>query len=57
MKDFRSYQLSIEFYKQCRIVKLPHFIKDQLLRAASSIQLVKQLDSLAVHVYRLLERT
>jgi four helix bundle protein len=39
MKDFRSYQLAVSFYRQCRSYNLPHYLKIQLLRAASSIAL------------------
>ena len=37
LKNFRSYQLSVSFYQQCTGCKLPGHLKDQLLRAASSI--------------------
>ncbi len=37
LSNFRSYQLSLELYRECKTVKLPHHLKDQLLRAASSI--------------------
>lgn len=37
MKNFRCYQLAVEFYKACKDVELPHHFKDHLLRAASSI--------------------
>jgi four helix bundle protein len=39
MADFRTYQASIKFFKLCRSVQLPYYLKDQLLRAASSITL------------------
>jgi len=39
MKTFRSYQLALSFYKQCRTLDLPYHLKDQLQRAASSIAL------------------
>ena len=39
LKDFRSYQLSVEFYRRCERVRLPGFLRNQLLRAASSISL------------------
>src|SRR3712207_6391793 len=37
IQNFRTYQLSLELYQACRAVKLPHALKDQLLRASSSI--------------------
>ena len=39
MKNFRSYQLSVTFYQMVKTLKLPRHLKDQLLRAASSIAL------------------
>jgi four helix bundle protein len=39
MQNFRSYQLSVTFYKNCKQLSLPAFLKTQLLRAASSITL------------------
>ena len=39
LQNFRTYELSIEFYKDCKEIKLPHAIRDQLMRAASSITL------------------
>jgi four helix bundle protein len=39
LKNFRTYDLSIQFYRECKEVKLPHAMKDQLMRAASSITL------------------
>lgn len=39
LKNFRTYQLSIQFYKSCRSVKVERHLKDQLLRASSSIAL------------------
>ena len=37
LTNFRSYQLSLELYRMAKTVKLPHHLKDQLLRAASSV--------------------
>ena len=37
--NFRSYQLSLEFHRQCREIRLPGYLKSQLLRAASSVSL------------------
>lgn len=39
LKNFRTFHLSIVFYHQVTILKLPPHLKDQLLRAASSISL------------------
>ena len=39
LKNFRAFELSVVFYKECKKVKLPHAMKDQLSRAASSISL------------------
>ncbi len=37
LTNFRTYQLSLELYRECKTVKLPHHLKDQLLRVASSV--------------------
>lgn len=37
LKNFRSYQLSVQFYKECLKLRLPTHLKDQMLRASSSI--------------------
>ena len=37
MKNFRSYHLSVRFYKKCLELKLPYYLKDQLRRASSSV--------------------
>lgn len=39
LKKFRTYQLSIRFYQACLSLRLPKHLKDQLLRASSSITL------------------
>src|ERR1035437_914482 len=39
LNNFRTYRLSIEFYRMCQELKAPGFLKNQLLRAASSIAL------------------
>ncbi len=39
LKDFKTYQLSLQFYQACLGIKLPRHLKDQLLRASSSIPL------------------
>jgi four helix bundle protein len=36
LHNFRSYTLAVELYRSCRGRSLPYFLKDQLLRAASS---------------------
>jgi four helix bundle protein len=39
LKNFRAYQLSVGFYQSCQKTRLPGFLKNQLLRASSSISL------------------
>ncbi len=39
MKQFRTYQLAITFYRESQTLKLDYHLKDQLLRAASSVVL------------------
>lgn len=39
IKNFRSYDLAVQFYKKCKDFKLPQHLKSQLVRAASSIVL------------------
>jgi four helix bundle protein len=39
LKNFRTYQVSILFYKACVNLKLPRHLKDQLVRASSSTTL------------------
>lgn len=39
LKNFKTYQLAVEFYQNAQGIKLPYFLKDQLLRAASSCAL------------------
>jgi four helix bundle protein len=39
MKNFRTLDLAIAFYRQVASLKLPYHLKDQLQRAASSIAL------------------
>ena len=34
---FRTYELAVKLYKECKKAQLPSFLKDQLLRASSSI--------------------
>lgn len=39
MSDFRCLNLAIELYKQCKKQNLSYSIKDQLVRASSSVAL------------------
>src|SRR5206468_12673712 len=39
LRDFRTYQLAVEFHAACRSVRAPSYLKSQLLRASSSIAL------------------
>ena len=39
LKTFRTYQLSLQFYQSCVKLKLPTHLKDQLMRASSSVSL------------------
>lgn len=39
LRQFRTYQISLQFYKSCTNLHLPKHLKDQLLRASSSISL------------------
>lgn len=39
LKRFRTFQMAVSFHKQCKGLKMPHYLRDQLLRAASSIAL------------------
>jgi four helix bundle protein len=39
MKNFKTYQKSLQFYKICKSARLPYYLKNQLLRASSSISL------------------
>ena len=39
MKDFRTYQLAVDFYHLCSKLQLRYHLRDQLMRAASSIAL------------------
>jgi four helix bundle protein len=39
MKNFRTFDLAVEFYRTCRTLELPAVLEDQLIRAASSIAL------------------
>lgn len=37
--NFRSYQFALQFHAQCREVAMPGYLKEQLLRASSSVAL------------------
>ena len=39
LKNFRTYQLAVQFYQLTQSVKLPRQLSDQLKRAASSVAL------------------
>ena len=39
LKNFRSYNLAVELYRACQTIKVPAYVKDQLMRAASSVAL------------------
>ena len=39
LNHFRTYKLAVDFHHQCRTVQLPDYLKDQILRASSSIAL------------------
>ena len=39
MKNFRTYQIAVEFYRLTAALKVKHPLKDQLNRASSSIAL------------------
>jgi four helix bundle protein len=39
LQDFRAFQLSRDFYQHCKPLKLPAFLKDQLMRASASVAL------------------
>src|SRR3990167_9188455 len=39
LQNFRSYQLSLQLYRECERVTAPHHLKDQLNRAALSVVL------------------
>ncbi len=39
LKDFRVFIKATTFYKKCSELKLPHHLRDQILRASSSVAL------------------
>lgn len=49
LKQFKTYQLSTQFYQACVKLKLPRHLRDQLLRASSFITLNLAILSLSGH--------
>ena len=39
LKNFRTYQFSVDFFHACEQVVVPTYLRDQLLRASSSVVL------------------
>ena len=39
LTNLRSYDLAVQFYKACKTIRLPYYMKNQLLRAAASVTL------------------
>ncbi len=39
LSNFRTYKMALELYKRCQKLKLPYYLKDQILRASSSVAL------------------
>lgn len=39
LKDFLAFQKSCDLYQNCKHIRLPSFLKEQLLRASSSVAL------------------
>jgi four helix bundle protein len=39
LSDFRAFQLSKELHQRCKPLRIPLFLKDQLLRATASVAL------------------
>lgn len=39
LKNFRTFNLSVQLYQECQKLRLPRHLKDQLSRASSSISL------------------
>jgi len=37
LEDFRVFRLATELYQRCKFLKMPHFLKNQVLRASSSV--------------------
>jgi four helix bundle protein len=39
LKNFRSYSMAVDLYQRAKPVMLPHGLRDQLMRAVSSVAL------------------
>lgn len=39
LSDFKSYQLSVQFHRDCGAAALPYYLRYQLMRASSSVAL------------------
>jgi four helix bundle protein len=39
LKNFKTYQLALQFHRSCLELKVPSYLRDQLLRASSSVVL------------------
>lgn len=39
LKNFKTYQLALSYYRECEQLKVPFHLRDQMLRASSSIVL------------------
>ncbi len=39
LTHFRTYQLAVQFHRECYSARLPGYLKNQLLRAAHSVAL------------------
>lgn len=39
LKNFKTFKLAKDLYQKCTLLKLPHYLKEQLLRASSSVAL------------------
>src|SRR5438477_124602 len=37
LHDFRAFQVATRFYQRCKTLSVPHFLKEQLTRASSSV--------------------
>ena len=39
LRTFQAFQIAKEIYASCKLLRLPNFLRDQLLRASSSVAL------------------
>lgn len=39
LEKFEAYQMAMQFYQSCKNLKIPRFLRDQLLRASASVVL------------------